>query len=121
MYEVFRQLCELRRVSPSSVAKDCGISPSTMTRWKKDEYVPKVDKLQKIADYFGVSLHFLMTGEGEAEVVVPSDQVAREVIERIHNNPWLIEMIYDFADIDEQRYQRLKGYYDAISREPKRG
>lgn len=67
MYEVFRRLCEEAHKKPSAVAVICGISPSTMTRWKHGEYTPKVDKLQVIADYFGVSLQYLLTGKTEQE------------------------------------------------------
>lgn len=65
MYEIFRELCEERNVKPGKVALDCGITPSTFTRWKQGAYKPKADKLQKIADYFGVPLEYLVTGKKE--------------------------------------------------------
>lgn len=39
------------------------------TSWKKGTYKPKLDKLQKIADYFGVSVEYLLTGH-ETEIIV---------------------------------------------------
>ena len=114
MYMVFDALCRKKGVRPSAVAIACGFAPSVISRWKSGESTPKADKLQKIADYFGVTLEFLMTGQGDTEIVVPADQVAREVAEMIHANPVLIEMLYDFKDISESWEQRLKGYYDAL-------
>ena len=35
----------------------------TLSDWKRDKSVPKSDKMQKIADYFGVSLDYLMVGK----------------------------------------------------------
>ena len=35
----------------------------TLSDWKNGKSTPKQDKLMKIADYFGVSLDYLMTGE----------------------------------------------------------
>jgi len=121
MFEIFEELCRKTGKKPSAVARDCGIDPSTISHWKKGLYTPKQDKLKKIADYFGVSLQFLMTGEGEAEIRIPADQVAADVALMLHENPVLIEMIYDFADIDMEREKRLKGYYDAIRAHEKRG
>lgn len=63
MYSMFEKLCEERGVTPYRVAKDTGITTATLSNWKKGRYVPKADKLQRIADYFGVPLRYLMTGE----------------------------------------------------------
>lgn len=41
------------------MAKDTGISQVTLSDWKNGKSTPKNDKLQIIADYFGVSLDYL--------------------------------------------------------------
>lgn len=61
-YEVFADLCEKNGVKPYHVSKCTGVSTATLTEWKKGTYTPKAEKLQKIADYFGVSLEYLTTG-----------------------------------------------------------
>lgn len=63
MYQIFIRLLELKGCRVADVAKDTGIGRSTFTDWKKGRSIPKADKLQRIADYFGVSLDYLMTGE----------------------------------------------------------
>ena len=62
-YEMFKTLCEKKGVKPSDVSKATGISTATLTSWKQGKYTPKNDKLQKIADYFGVTLDYLISGE----------------------------------------------------------
>lgn len=123
MWEIFETLCNQKGVSVNAVAKATGIAQTTLANWKKRRNILNAKAAQKIADYFGVSLQYLITGEdtGASEVVVPSDRVASDIATIIHDNPVLVEMIYDFADIDEKRYQRLLGYYDAIIRNEKRG
>ena len=59
MYEIFERLLKERGVKASAVAKATGIASSVFTDWKKGRYTPKVDKMQKIADYFGVSVAYL--------------------------------------------------------------
>lgn len=63
MYSVFEKLCKEKGVTPSAVAIACGFAPSVVSRWKSGESNPKADKLKKIADYFGVSVTYLMVGE----------------------------------------------------------
>lgn len=62
-YENFQKLCEINKINPSRVSKATGISTATLTSWKKGVYTPKQDKLQLIADYFNVSVDYLMTGK----------------------------------------------------------
>lgn len=62
MYEIFEQLLQLHHATAYQVSKATGIAQSTLSDWKKGRSIPKTDKMQKIADYFGVSLQYLMTG-----------------------------------------------------------
>lgn len=67
MYEIFEKLLLKYGVTAYRVAKETGITTATLTNWKKGKYTPKQDKLQKIADYFGVSLDYLTTGKESTE------------------------------------------------------
>ena len=63
MYEIFEKLCAENGVTPYRVCKETGITTASISNWKAGRYPPKQDKLQKIADFFGVSIEYLMTGE----------------------------------------------------------
>lgn len=56
MYEKFAKLCAEHSVTAYKVAKATGVSATTLSEWKKGRSTPKVDKLLKIADYFGVDV-----------------------------------------------------------------
>lgn len=56
------QLMEKRGLSAYRVSKDTGISQASLADWRKGRSNPKIDKLQKLAAYFGVSIYYL-TGE----------------------------------------------------------
>lgn len=60
MYEIFEKLLKERGISAYKVAKATGISTGSLSDWKKGRSSPKADKLQKIADYFGVSVDYLL-------------------------------------------------------------
>ena len=63
MYEIFDELIKQNGLSAYKVAKDTGISQTTLSDWKRGRSIPKTDKLQKIADYLGVTLDYLLGNE----------------------------------------------------------
>ena len=65
MYEHFQALLDAHGITAYKVAKETGVTTATLTNWKKGKYTPKPDKLQKLADYFGVSLSYLLYGTEE--------------------------------------------------------
>lgn len=64
MYKNFKQLLEERNITAYRVGKDTGIAQSTLSDWKTGKSTPKVDKLIKISNYFGVPLERLI-GESQ--------------------------------------------------------
>ena len=108
-YDNFKKLCEKAGVTPAQVSKATGIASSTLPEWKKGNYTPKTDKLQLIADYFGVSLEYLMTGE---EPQVYYDERTAELAQRFYQRPdlaLLFEAAEDASPEDvELTYQMLK-------------
>jgi len=72
MYSVFAKLLEERKLSAYRVSKDTGISQTTLSEWKKGLVIPKTDKIQKLADYFGVSVDYLLTGEKSEQKETPA-------------------------------------------------
>ena len=71
MYEIFERLLQERGVTAYRVSRETGSATATLTDWKMGRSTPKADKLQRIAEYFGVSLTFLL-GQEEQPVAVPS-------------------------------------------------
>lgn len=63
MYTIFEKLLQDNEVTPYKVAKATGIATATLSDWKNGKSTPKTDKMQKIADYFGVTLDYLLGNE----------------------------------------------------------
>lgn len=66
MYERYELLCKEKGVSNYRVSKETGIPQATLSDWKNGKSTPKSDKLQIIADYFGVSVDYLI---GKTDIV----------------------------------------------------
>lgn len=66
MYKKFEVLLREKGITAYRVAKETKITASTFTDWKTGRSTPKLDKLQKIADYFVVPITYFL-GEQEEE------------------------------------------------------
>lgn len=94
MWEIFEKLREQRGVSLYQIGKDLGINPSSFSNWKAGRYTPKQDKLKRIADYFGVSVEYLMTGETSGGYYINPETAA--VAQQIFENKEL-RLLFDAA------------------------
>lgn len=83
MYEIFEKLMKEKGVTAYRVSKDTGVPRATLSEWKKGRYTPKLDKLQLIADYFGVTVGYLMTGEKPEKYYLSDEtaQIAQDIFE----------------------------------------
>ncbi len=71
MYEIFEQLLQKYGVTAYKVSKETGITQSTLSDWKRGRSTPKTENMKKIADYFGVTVEYLMTGKNEPKEKAP--------------------------------------------------
>lgn len=62
-YAVFSKLCAEKGVAKSRVLIDLNISKSNGTAWKNGRNKPSNEMLKKLADYFGVTTEYLLTGK----------------------------------------------------------
>ena len=76
MYKVFEQLCKEKHVSAYKVSKETGVHQSTLSDWKRGKATPKVDKLQKIADYFNVPVSNFFENEQKE---IPADRDSEDM------------------------------------------
>ena len=59
-YEKYEALRNERKLTNYQVSEGTGISQATLSEWKNGKYTPKLDKLKKIANFFGVPLEELI-------------------------------------------------------------
>ena len=86
MYEVFEKLMGIKGVTAYRVSKETGVTQTSLSNWKNGKSTPSNENLKKIADYFGVSIDYLMTGEEEESGYYLDDE-ARELAQFAFRNP----------------------------------
>ena len=64
IYDNIRTICEKKNISIKQVERELGFSNSSIC--KGNECEPSVWKVQKVADYLGVSMEYLLSDQKEA-------------------------------------------------------
>lgn len=73
MYKNYEALLAKTHKTNYGVAKDTGVSQSVLSQWKNEKTVPSIGTLRKIANYFGVTVDYLIGDEGETPAVVRTE------------------------------------------------
>ena len=60
MYKKYAELRDEAGVTDYEVGKRTGIATSTLSNWKAGRYIPKMDKIKKLANFFGVPLEYFL-------------------------------------------------------------
>lgn len=100
-FDIFNELCQKKGVSCKKAATDIGLANSITTKWKDRGSTPNAKTLNKIADYFGVSVLYLL---GEKENAQPElsevDKQLFDIIKDLSNEDKLmmLDMIKTIKD-----------------------
>ena len=110
-YAVLEQLLKSHGLTVYRLAKETGISPTTFSEWKSGRSIPKADKMKRIADYFGVSLSYMLGDEeectGERRVPIIGEIRAGSPI--ITDQTLLGYEAADVSDAEEHFYLKVCG------------
>lgn len=107
-YQNFEELCKQRNIKPNKVSKETGVSTATLTSWKQGKYTPKPNKLKLIADFFNVSLEFLMRNEDVQWN--PSEQTINYTISLSEEEQDLLMEYRKADDTQKEMIRRILAY-----------
>lgn len=104
-WDVFTTLCAQRGVSPNAVAKSLSIASGTVTNWKNGAE-PQNAKLKKIADYFGVSVSYLLGVTDDPNPVALVDPSKKE--------PPMLELVSKLGDMTVDELAEVEQFVDFV-------
>ena len=112
MYDIFEQLLQKFGISSYKFCKDTGVPQSTISTWKKKKHLVSPELGKIIADYFDVSLEYLMKGkEKEGGETYYLNDETKEIAQEIFINKEL-RMLFDVSR--KASPEHLKAYYNLI-------
>ena len=86
MYEIFEQLCQKHNLTSYKVSKMANVTQTALSNWKNGKSEPSAKTLQKLADFFNVSVDYLLTGEEpNKETSTLTRRDTKEITEMLNN------------------------------------
>jgi len=95
-----RELCKSKGVTVQGLEKELGFSNASIAKANSNM---KAEKLKAIADYFGVTMEYLMTGQTQSEAATPHPLTDQER-----------ELLKRFVLLDQGDRGKLPAYLDAL-------
>ena len=121
MYEIFEQLLQKLNVTPCKISKETGVTQTTLSNWKNGKSTPSTANMQKIADYFNVSIDYLMTGEeNEGGEKYYLNEETAEMAQKIFENKELRALFDVQSDMQPEDLKALHDMALALKRKEQR-
>lgn len=126
MYDRIKALCKQKGVTITGTEKELGFARGSLC--KVDTNKPSMERVNKLADYFGVTVDYLMTGETPAEkkevTLTPRDErdIAKDLdrimgeIKKGNNGP----LYYNGVEISDASVGLLQNAIEYALRETKK-
>ena len=112
MYEIFEMLCQQKGVTVAEVSRNTGISQSTLSNWKKRRNNISAENAKKLADYFGVTVGFLMGVQEDVQGQEYYQDVKSALLaQQMFDDPQLHALFHVKKNIDPKRFQ---AFYDMV-------
>lgn len=112
MYDKFEALLKERGIRAADVARATGITTTTLSAWKNGRYEPKNDKIQKIADFFGVPITYFFD---DTPAYYFNEETA-ELAQEIHDNPALRNLFQASRGLNEDALRTLAQTIEALKK-----
>lgn len=100
-----------RDLSQKELAKNLGISNVVLSRYEANERKPDFETLEKIADYFDISIDSLF---GRFTLTLDNSFNNIESPKMFINNPVLQQWYIELSKSDEENLNRLRKIWDII-------
>ena len=93
------------------IAKELGLSYSTLTDWVNGKKYPRINNIERLAEYFNVSKSDLI--EDFEEIKKDNDALAT-IIVKLRLNKELLEVVEKLASLDKAKLKILSSLLDTF-------
>ena len=103
-------LCKEKSVSQTKMEKDIGISNGASSKWKNSS--PSMEILQKLSNYFEVSIEYLMTGQNKPDKILNAKD-EKDIAKRLESTLSDLEsqqeaLMFSGEPLDDETRELLK-------------
>lgn len=115
-YNVLRKLREEKGLTQKEVATALNISPAAYSLYEKGLREPKYDMLEKIAEYFGVSVGYLMTGDKDYIYLLSKNE---GLYNNYHSLYATLAAHFDGDEYTEEELHKIKEFAEFVKSQRK--
>lgn len=112
-----KYLREKSNISQIEFAKKIGVSNAVLSRYESGDRKPDYDTLNLIADYFDVSVDYLL---GRTDTPEPLNDKEEAEFQAFANNPELNTFYKELPQSDEEAVERLREIWEIIKKDFKK-
>ena len=107
-----KELCDMHGITPERLSESLGISVSSIRKWKTS--MPSVDKVKAVAEYFDVSIDYLV---GLTDVPITAERLADDqvFIDMIREEPKSRQVGISFPKFSVDALRIAKRWHDLDS------
>ena len=109
---------ELNNATQKDVSRVVGVTTGTFCDWTKGRSVPRLDKMQKLAQYFGVEITDLIEPPKDDEESKHQKEIAA-LVEELHNKPELLSFVLTVQKLSEEDREILASFAQRLGKEEK--
>lgn len=112
--EILKQLRKGKGITQDELARVLKVSRSTVAGYEARNNQPDFDKLVQIADYFNISIDYLLSGEAkcaqDAVVQIVSDkELEKQLVESFHPLPYEVKLnILDYIQYQKEKHSTVE-------------
>lgn len=110
LYDRIAMLCEKRGITGYRLCKDIGISPSVITDLKNGRKKGmSADYSSRIADYFGVSVSYLLGADAEEPIQVEGEDLA-EWLDDLRSRPETKTLLSASRGMSKEQVEKMANF-----------
>jgi rep protein len=118
--DLIKSLCNKKGITVSALGVELGLGKNSITRW--DENKPSVDRVQKVADYFGVSVDYLLSRTDDPHPAISNDDVKNAIDEYVKSKGKQSTVIryngkeqtYETLDMTDEEWEIAQATIEAL-------
>ena len=99
--ENLKRLMEEQNLTQADVAKSIGVSPQTVNTWVRGIALPRMGKIQRLADYFRGDKSDLLEDTANNKKTYYSDPEVGKIVNELKDRPDLRVLLDASRDLDE--------------------
>lgn len=104
-----RKYMESKGITQKELAEKIGVSAPTMNDWLQSKKYPRIDKIEKLANYFGILKSDLIEEKSEEHFEVQkNNNVITDIIIRLRTDSDFLSLVESLNNLDDEKVRGVK-------------